>query len=55
MIRARPQKDGSDEFLAEVVEDSRLWPFLRVGERVRVPTYEPLDVREISPDSAPFK
>jgi len=55
VIRVRPQKDGNDEFLAEVVDDSQLWPFLRAGERLRVPIYEPLDVRETSPASAPSK
>jgi hypothetical protein len=55
IIRSRPQQHGDDEFIAEVAKDSQLWPFLRRGERIRLATYEPLEVRSLDGSALPFK
>jgi hypothetical protein len=52
VVRARPAKYGDDEFIAEITTDSRLWPFLRAGERLRLSSYELLQLR--SPAGDPF-
>lgn len=59
VIRARPQRYGEDEFIAEMTTDSKLWPFLRAGERLRLSSYELLEVRSLdaaaSAASAPLR
>jgi hypothetical protein len=50
VVRARPGKYSDDEFIAEMTADSKLWPFLRTGERLRLSSYELLEVRSLDAD-----
>ena len=52
VIRSRRLKYGDDEFIAELTADSKLWPFLKSGERVRLASYEPLEVAPIGSSTA---
>lgn len=49
VVRSRREKFGGDEFLAELTADSKLWPFLRTGERLRLENHDVLEVREAVP------
>jgi hypothetical protein len=47
VIRCTRSASGSETFVSEMTMNSRLWPFLKAGERVHLNYYEPLEVREI--------
>ena len=63
VIRSRGElhqgSEGDEEFIAELTQDSQLWPHLKAGERLIVGIHEPLEVTtfaaaplELAPPSA---
>jgi hypothetical protein len=42
---------GSEEFIAELTEDSRLWPHLARGERLLIARHLPLELAPLAPGS----
>jgi hypothetical protein len=48
VIRSKRTDADGEEFIAEMTADSRLWPYLRTGERLHVNLAEPLEIRGLA-------
>lgn len=49
VIRFQRGLYGDEHFIAELTTESRLWPHLRPGERLRIGFYEAREVRAVAP------
>src|SRR5262249_36955659 len=55
IVRSRKEKLRGDEFFAELIADSRLWPFLRTGERLKLDGQDVLEVRGVDSAAGPCR